>query len=289
MARSYKHPPQLKRVYTPQSRLNRPLVLLREMFSDVSSSWPLTWRLFVKDIRAQYRQSFLGLFWTIIPAASTALAFTFASQSDVIQVGKTDIPYPAYVFFNILLWQTFTDSVNAPIGAVASARRILVKVNFPREAIVLASLMETLMNFFIKLGLALIMFAAFKVAISWKIIFAPLAAMSLVTLGASAGMLLAPFNVLYRDISKSIPIVFSIWVFFTPVVYPIPDSGLFALIVKLNPITPLIVTTRELATRGIFANPLHFGLVSLFSLFAFMAAWIIYRLAMPIVVERLGS
>ena len=292
MARSYKQRYQqkpLERIYTARSRLTQPWALLREMFSDVASSWPLTWRLFVKDIRAQYRQSFLGLFWTIIPAASTALAFAFASQAEVIQVGETDIPYPAYVFFNIILWQTFTDSLNAPIKAVASARRMLVKVNFPRESIVLASLMEKLMDFLIKLCIAFVMFAIFRVAISWKVIFAPLAALSLVALGASAGMFLAPFNVLYRDISKAIPIVFSIWVFFTPVVYPIPEDGLFGFIVKINPVTPLLVAIRELTTRGVLANPLQFALVSLLSIVAFMFAWIVYRLAMPIVVERLGS
>lgn len=288
MARSYKKA-QFERIYTPESRLTHPTVLLKEMARDVVVSWPLTWRLFVRDIRSQYRQSFLGLLWAVIPAASTALAFTFASQSAVIQVSDTDIPYPAYVFFNIILWQTFTDSLNAPIEAVAGARRMLVKVNFPKEAIVLASLMETLMNFFIKLFLAFVMFALFRVAVSWNIIFSPIAAMSLVTFGAAVGMILAPFNVLYRDISKAIPIVFSIWVFFTPVVYPIPESGLFSIIVRANPVTPLLASTRELATTGVITEPLYFGVVSLLSIVAFFFSWIIYRLAMPIVVERLGS
>src|SRR5436190_8244377 len=71
-------------VYTPESPLRRPARMVREMFRDLLASRELAWRLFVRDISAQYRQSILGLFWAFIPPLVAALPFVFLNSQGII-------------------------------------------------------------------------------------------------------------------------------------------------------------------------------------------------------------
>lgn len=276
-------------IYTPQSQLKHPIGLFKDMGRDLLASRELAWQLMVRDISAQYRQSFLGIFWAFIPPIVTAWGFTFANNANIVNIGATDLPYPAYVMFSMALWQTFTEALNGPILAVTAAKQMLARINFPREALILAKLGEVFFNFGIKLILIVALFVWFRMPISWTVILAPLALIHLIALGTFFGLLLAPLGVLFNDISKGLTLLVGLWLFLTPVVYPVPQKGALAAIVQLNLVTPLLVTTRELATTGVVSNPYGFWLASLVAIVGLLLAWLFYRLAMPFVVERISS
>ena len=276
-------------VYTPESRLRHPFQLFQEMWRDLLASRELAWRLMVRDISAQYRQSALGIVWAFIPPIVAAAGFSLAKSGGVVNVGNTDLPYPAYVMFSMTLWQTFVGALNGPLQGVTQAKQMLAKINFPREALVLGKLGEVFFNFGIKLILIVGLFIWFRMPVTWSVLLAPVALIHLVMLGTFFGMLLAPIGALYRDVSKGVVMATGFWLFLTPVVFPVPSHGVFGTIVKLNPVTPLLVTTRELATTGIVSNPLGFWLASGIALVGLLVAWIFYRLAMPFVVERMSS
>lgn len=276
-------------VYTPESQLRHPIQLFTQMGRDLFACRELAWQLLIRNISAQYRQSFLGIFWAFVPPIVTAIGFTFANNAKIVNIGATDIPYPAYVMFSMALWQTFTEAINGPIQAVTSAKQMLSRINFPREALILAKLGEVFFNFGIKLILIVAIFLWFQIPTTWNVILAPVALIHLVILGTSFGLLLAPLGALYNDISKSLTLIIGLWLFLTPVVFPIPQGGGLAKIVQLNPVTPLLVTTRELATTGVVSNPSAFWITSIFAIVGLLLAWVVYRLAMPFVVERMSS
>ena len=276
-------------VYTPESQLKHPIQLFTQMWRDLLACRELAWQLLIRNISAQYRQSFLGIFWAFAPPIVTAIGFTFANNAKIVNIGATDIPYPAYVMFSMALWQTFTEAINGPLQAVTSAKQMLSRINFPREALIIAKLGEVFFNFGIKLILIVAIFLWFQIPITWNIILAPVALIHLVILGTFFGLLLAPLGALYNDISKSLTLIIGLWLFLTPVVFPIPQGGGLAKIVQLNPVTPLLVTTRELATTGILSNPSAFWIASIFAIVGLLLAWVVYRLAMPFVVERMSS
>ncbi|MBD2314638.1 ABC transporter permease [Desertifilum sp. FACHB-1129] len=276
-------------IYTPRSRMRSPLFLFRQMWRDLLASRELAWRLMVRDISAQYRQSFFGVAWAFLPPIVMAAGFTLAGEANVINVGETDIPYPAYVMFSTALWQTFVEALNGPVLAVTEAKPMLSRVNFPREAIILAKLGEVLFNFSIKLILIVGLFIWFRVPISWTILIAPVALIHLILLGTLFGVLLAPLGALYKDVSKGITILTGFWLFITPVIYPVPSGGLFGTLVRLNPVTPLLVTTRELATAETLSDPVSFWVVSALTLIGLFLTWLAFRLAMPFVIERMSS
>jgi len=103
------------------------------------------------------------------------------------------------------------------------------------------------------------------------------------------GVILTPVGLLYTDISQVLTMVLSFLMLFTPVVYSPPSSGALSVITKINPLSPLIVTAREWLTVGTTSQLIPAVCVFLVTLVLLFAGWILYRLAMPILVERMGS
>ena len=280
--------PILDSLYTPKSRILNPLRLFREMYGDLFASRELAWRLLVRNIRGQYRRSFLGITWAIVPPALTAAGLTFANNTGVLNIGETDIPYPAYVMLGTVLWQTFLEALNCPQIAINTSRPLLAQVKFPHEAIILTQLGQILFNLTIKLAFVIVLFILFRVSVSWTIILSPIAIINLIILGTAIGLLLVPATNLIQDVSRAMEVITLAWFFLTPVAYPTPDNPILNFIVKLNPVTPLLVTARELITTGVLSQPFSFTLVSLIALIGLILGWLIYRLAMPYLIERIS-
>ena len=111
----------------------------------------------------------------------------------------------------------------------------------------------------------------------------------LVLLGICAGLLLTPVGMLYADVGAGLPVVTQLLFFVTPVVYAPPESFPFSLINVLNPVSPLLTAARDAITRGVLTNPEALALVGSVTLTGLLAALVIYRLALPIFIERTSA
>ena len=83
--------------YSAESALRHPGALAAAMWRDLKSSRELAWRLLVRNISAQYRQSIFGYLWAFLPPIATTATFLFLNAQGIMKVGETGIPYPAYV------------------------------------------------------------------------------------------------------------------------------------------------------------------------------------------------
>lgn len=276
-------------IYTPESQLKHPLRLFQAMVKDLLASRELAWRLFIRNISALYRQTILGYAWAFLPPIVTTATFVFLNQQKILVVNDTNIPYPAYVFIGTLLWQGFVDTLNSPIKLVLSSKSILVKINFPREALIIAGLGEVLFNFLIRLLLLIAVFVWYKISVPFTTLFAPIGLISLMTTGLTIGILLVPLAILYQDIEKSLTIITSIWFFLTPVIYPPPSSWPASLLTKLNPISTLIITTRDWLTIGKTTDLTSFFVIFGLSLVILLIGWVFYRISMPHIIARISA
>src|ERR1044071_1574173 len=120
-------------IYSAESDLRHPLRLFKAMWADLLASRGLAWRLFIRDISAQYRQTFFGFAWAFLPPIVMAVGFTLAGNAKVINIATTQLPYPAYVMFSMILWQTFVEALNGPVVAVTNAKPMLSRVHFQKE------------------------------------------------------------------------------------------------------------------------------------------------------------
>ncbi|MBW1981206.1 MAG: ABC transporter permease [Deltaproteobacteria bacterium] len=276
-------------IYSADSYLRRPAQLVRSMVRDFLAARELAWRLFVRNVNAMYRQTILGYIWAFLPPLFTALVFVFLNSQRILNVGETRLPYPAYALIGTVLWQTFTDALNSPLRMINQSKSFIIKINFPREALILAGLAEVFFNFTIRLVLLLLVFCWYRLPISPSILFVPLGVISLVALGLFFGIFLVPLGVLYQDIEKALPLFTSIWLLLTPVVYPPPVSWPASLISIINPVSPLLVNTREMLTNGSCTNMSGFYLVVGLTFLFLLVGWVLYRLALPHLIERLGA
>lgn len=276
-------------VYTPSSALTRPGELIVQMFRDLWRGRELAWRLFVRDTAAHYRQSILGYLWAFLPPLATAGTFVFLNSHQILSVGRTPVPYAAYVMTGTLLWQSFVDALNSPIRAVVANKAMLVKINFPREALIMAGMLDVLLNFCIRLILLIPVFLIFKVPITRSILLFPIGSVALIILGLGFGLLLTPIALLYSDIDRGLVMITTFWLFLTPVMYPPIRTGVAAHLTTINPVSPVILTARDWLISQPALHVESFVIVTASALLILFIAWIIYRVALPHLIERMGS
>lgn len=276
-------------VYTPESKLRSPVKLVKSMWKDLFDSRELSWRLFVRDFTARYRQSLLGIFWSFFPALLSGIVFIVLQANNVVNFGAVDIPYPVFVIIGTVLWQIFFESINAPLKAVNGAKSMLVKINFPREALIVAAFYEVLFSVTIKLVVVVAVMLFFKMPLGVGLLCSIPAVLVLVLFGMTIGLFLTPIGMLYSDIGSALSVFLPLWFFITPVVYPPPQSFPYSLIATLNPVSPLLVGARDIMTKGTMTNTPLFIIISGCSIAGLLIAWLLYRLTMPIIIERMSS
>lgn len=259
------------------------------MFRDLLDSRELAWRLAVRDISAQYRQAFLGILWAFILPLANTLTWIFLSGTGIVAVKETALPYPVYVFSGSMLWAILMDAVNAPLRQTNGAKSMLAKLNFPRESLVVSGIYQTLFNAGIKIILLLAVLPFLGVIPGWRLVLFPLGLLSLVLTGTAIGLLLTPVGVLYSDIGKGLPLLMQFLMYLTPVVFPMPKTGIAATLYAINPLTPVILTARNWLTGLPSGYLTWFIVINILALILLAAAWIVFRLAMPILIERMSS
>ena len=276
-------------VYTPESGIKEPGLLVREFLESLPQMHALGYRLFLRNLKGMYHQSLLGMVWSVIPPLVTSLIWIFLNGQRVVDIDVPGVSYPLFVIIGTILWQSFAEGVNAPVKGVSTGKSMLAKINFPRESLILSGIYEVMFNVLIKIGLLALVFVAFQQMPAWSTLFGLLGFVSLILLGSTIGLLLTPLAMLYSDVQRGIAIVLQFAIYLTPVIYPEPKSGMAAQLMQLNPVAPLLTTTRNLLIGAPAPGIDTFFWVSGVSVILFLVGIVIYRLAMPIIIERIGS
>ena len=276
-------------VYTPESGIRHPKKLITDFLHNLPQAHALGYRLFLRNLKGMYRQSLLGIFWSVIPPLVTSLIWILLNGQRVVTIDVPGVSYPLFVIIGTTLWQSFAEGVNGPIRGVALGKSMLTKINFPRESLILSGIYEAVFNTLVKIGLLVLVFVVFQQLPTWTTLLGIMGFAALILLGSTIGLLLTPLAMLYNDVQRGITIVLQFAIYLTPVIYPQPESGLVATLMKFNPVAPVLTTTRNLllgtATPGL---PTFFW-VSSACLFLFVLGILAYRLVMPVIIERIGS
>lgn len=281
--------PLQERVYSPEPLLLHPWKMLLAIAADVWAGRELAWRLFLRDLRAQYRQTILGYVWAFLPPLVASATFIFLQSQGITNIKVGAITYAAFAMMGTLLWQVFVDAMQSPVQAFNAAKSMLVKINFPREAVLLGGLYMVVFNFLIRLVLVIAVMVWWQVPVEGTVLFFPVAAAALIAAGTAIGLLVVPISSLYGDISRAIPIIAGFWMLLTPVVYPPRAEGLAGWLAMWNPVSPLIITARETLTAQPLSMLGPFFIVFTFSLLVIFLGLVAFRIAMPHLIARMGG
>ena len=271
------------------------LVRFRQSVIDVRKGFVsgrfVAWELFMSRLTESRQGAFLGLMSLFLPPLAVAAWATLIRHAKVINVPEVadDMPYAAFVLLSMMLWMTFTESIMAPLDGVVGQLRSLVHTSYPVEAVTLARFTEIVFHFLFKLILIVAAGIWFQLPVTWTIVFAPVALLLLILFGMGIGLVLAPFHVLYRDVGQSLNTIVTFWLFLTPVFFPVPADGVARWLFALNPVTPLLASTRELVTIGWLSQPIGFVVMAVVSVALFVFGCVLLRRSVPILVEQSDS
>ena len=276
------------RVYQKENDLSV-LKILKDSLKDIYKSRFLARQFTVRDIKAQYRQSYFGILWAFITPLTTAIVWIFLSSSGTVKLSDTGVPYPVYVFSGTLIWSIIKEAINTPTSSTNSARGILTKINFPKEALVVSGIYKLLFNSFIKIILLVILMVIYQVQFQWGLLLFPFALLVAILFGITIGLLITPISMLYKDIGSAINLGLSFLMYATPVVYVIPKTGIMKTIMEANPLTPIIQISRDLLVGGNFSHLNMYVIVLVCSVPFLFLALVFYRISIPIIVERMSA
>ncbi|MFT4800826.1 MAG: lipopolysaccharide transport system permease protein [Flavobacteriaceae bacterium] len=263
--------------------------LIKDSLSDIYTSRFLAKQLAVRDISAQYRQSFLGVLWAFITPLTTAFVWILLSATGTIRLSDTGIPYPVYVFSGTLIWSIITEAINTPTITTNAAKGMMTKINFPKEALIISGIYKLLFNSSIKIGILLILVFLYGVGFHWSLFLLPLAILGAILFGTTIGLFISPIGMLYSDIAKIISLTLRLLMYITPVVYVIPKEGVMKTIMQWNPFTPLILTTRDFIIGASPEYITYYLWIMVVCIPLFFLGLIFYRISIPILVERMSA
>lgn len=267
-----------------------PRAIFSDMMRELPAAHQLGLRLFKRNVKALYRKSMLGFAWALLPPLMTALLWMFLYRNGVMQPHVGEMPYAVFVVCGTLLWQVFSEGVFMPLRVVQDNQSILVKINIPREGLLLSGIYEMLLNMVIRSAILVLLLVVFGVHVVHTGIIWGLATMFIVALaGFACGLLLTPVGLLYQDIVRILNIGLPFVMYLSPVVYAAPASGALGTLMRFNPLAPLI-TTGRLWLVGL-PQPHLFAFFFCTFLFVglFFFGLLLYRRALHRIIERLGS
>lgn len=216
-----------------------------------------------RDLAQRYKQSVLGYFWVILNPLAQMLVMSFVF-SHIFGVSSFGVPYPLFLFTALLPWTLFANSLTAATNSLVSNAGLLAKIYFPREILVLGSILAKVVDFAFSSLILIAMMIFYHHAITWQVLwFIPLFLIQFFfTYGL--GLIFAAANLFYRDIQYLLNLVVLVWMYLTPVVYNqniFPEK--YQWIFKINPMAVLVNAYREVILNGNMPNLASLGIAAL--------------------------
>lgn len=275
-------------VYSAESPLRHPLTLISEIVWDLWRCRELIWILFIRDLKAQYRQSLLGYIWLFVPMISTTIIWMFLNSTKVIAVTKTPIPYPAHVLIGSMIWEVFTASVNQPLTSFHAGKSVFMKLKVPPEAFILSGLSRVIFELLIRMLVLVPVFAVLGMVPAPTALLFPVGMLAVVVFGVSVGFAILPVGSLYTDVGRMFGAGLGLAMYLAPVVCPLPSDGWTAVVMNCNPMTAFVMTTRDWLTLGHSSYLPTMLMTTLFALLLLFFAMIAFRVTLPRLIERMG-
>lgn len=204
--------------------------------------------LFVKrNIITQYKQTVLGPLWYIIQPALTTAMYMIVFGG-IAKISTDGLPQPLFYLAGICLWQYFSDCLTKTSNTFVDNAGIFGKVYFPRLVVPLANVISNLVRFSIQLGLFVlvylyyIIFTDVHVMPTVYILLVPLLVLMLAGMSLGFGILFSSMTTKYRDLQLLLSFFVSLWMYATPVIYPLSTitNAKLRLIMQFNPITGIM-------------------------------------------------
>jgi len=243
---------------SPSSRVIRPpslsLIDLAGHLRSLTRYAGLIYTLSEHRIRVRYKQSMLGVTWAIVQPVALMAIYTMIF-SFVAHVQTNGIPYPIFVFTGLVPWTFFSTALTAGASALVSHSNLITKVYFPREILPLTYVIAGLFDFLIASTLLAALMVISRVPVNANILYAVPVIVIMTMFVTATVLILSATQVRFRDVGLAMPFLLQIWMFATPIVYPMsavtrlprPLGWLY----RMNPMVGVIESFRRTVLQGL--------------------------------------
>lgn len=197
----------------------------------------LTWR----DIKVRYKQAVLGIAWAVLQPLLTTVIFTVIFGT-LLKTPSQGIPYPLFSLTALLPWQLFASALQRSSVSLVGNANLITKIYFPRLAIPLSSIFAALVDFLISFVVLVGVMIYYQYWPGWNVLWLPLLVVLALLTALAVGLWLSALNVQYRDIQQMVPFLVQVWMYASPIVYPIETipAGVWRWLYGLNPMVGVI-------------------------------------------------
>lgn len=197
----------------------------------------LTWR----DIKVRYKQAVLGVAWALLQPLMTMVIFTVIF-GNLLHTPSQGLPYPLFSLTALLPWQLFASALQRSSVSLVGNANLLTKIYFPRLAIPLASIFAALVDFAISFIVLIGVMIYYQYWPTWNVLWLPLLVVLALMTALAVGLWLSALNVQYRDVQQLVPFLVQVWMYASPIVYPIDTipAGIWRWLYGLNPMVGVI-------------------------------------------------
>lgn len=221
----------------------------RRNFKELITYKELIKNLVVRDLKVRYKRSILGIFWALLEPLLLMILFTVVFSLLLrIQVEK----YPVFVLCGILPWSFFSTSLSYSTGSIAENAPLIKKIYFPREIIPLTVIISRLVNFLLSMGLLFIFLIAFKIGLTYNLVYLPLILSVQLVFILGLSLFFSSLNTFYHDVGFILQFFLFGWFYVTPIFYPVtmvPERYLS--LYMLNPMASIVHSYRNVLFHAI--------------------------------------
>lgn len=232
----------------------------------------LIWNLVVRELKARYRGSMLGFFWSFLNPLLLTTVYTLVF-SVYLRFGMED--YVVHLMSGLLPWLWFSSSLLESSGSILAGGNLIKKILFPAEVLPLVVVLANGINFLLSLPILLLFVMAFKalgfgVSIGISLISVPVVICIQLIFTVGLGFMVSALCVHYRDIQHVLGNLLTLWFFLTPIIYPITQvPERFRFMVNLNPVAPLIFAYQDIFYHGKFPSFSQLSIVAIMAIFTY--------------------
>ncbi len=268
--------------------IKNPTKLLLSILTGIYLGRTLAFRLFVRDIKSEFKATALGQIWNFMDPIVYSVIFIILSNGQIISTDSIEIPYPVYVVVGMMLFQTFSQALLYPFGIFQRSKPLLQEVNIPIESLWMSLLLRQGFDSIFRIAVMLILLGFYGLVslkgIALFLIVIPITILS----GVSIGLLFAPLNGIYDDFSKLAHILMRPLMFITPTFFKDYDSlPIISTFNYYNPLAICMESMRSGVAMTYYTNGTQFLTLCILSFIIFFLAVIFFTITINIVAENL--
>lgn len=231
--------------------------------------------LTAKEIKVRYKNNVLGYLWSIANPLAYAFVFYIAFKV-VMKIQMKD--YSLFLISALFPWQWFANSVNSSPSAFLGNATIIKKVNFSRNIIPLANVLQDMFHFLFSIPVIVLFLFMYHKTPSFTWFYGiPLLLFAQLIISYGIALIVSSLNLFFRDMERLV-IIFTTFIFyFTPIIYPeemVPQK--YSIFININPVAPLMISWRNLFLNG-HMDFSYLALTLLYGMLCLLAGYLIFR------------